>query len=76
MGCDLVHGLFAEVNDIGIFGQKEDALKEMRHYISEGLEDHLEYVLESEAQAADRSLEELKTSTTEKIRDILLWRDQ
>ena len=60
MGCDLVHGLFAEVNDIGIFGQKEDALKEMRHYISEGLEDHLEYVLESEAQAADRSLEELK----------------
>ena len=48
MGCDLVHGLFAEVNDVGIFGQKEDAIKEMRTYISEGLEDHLEYIAESE----------------------------
>ena len=60
MGCDLVHGLFAEVNDVGIFGQKEDAIKEMRTYISEGLEDHLEYIAESEAQTEDLSLDEIK----------------
>ena len=50
MGCDLVHGLFAEVNDVGIFGQKEDALKEMANYIAEGLEDHIDFILESDSQ--------------------------
>ena len=60
MGCDLVHGLFAEVNDIGIFGQKEDAIKEMHSYISEGLEDHLEYMMESETQTEDQSMDEIK----------------
>ncbi len=60
MGCDLVHGLFAEVNDIGIFGQKEDAIKEMHTYISEGLEDHLEYIMESETQTEDQSIEKIK----------------
>ena len=29
-----------------VFWSKEDAIKEMRTYISEGLEDHLEYIAE------------------------------
>ena len=58
MGCDLVHGLFAEVNDVGIFGTKEDALKEMKNYIVEGLEDHIDFVLEQES--SNQSMTQVK----------------